>query len=80
MKGALETALPTPFRIPPGIDLVPINRITGASAPLGQPTTILEAFKAGTEPGVAVTDETNNLATPGQGPATDVDQGTGGLY
>jgi penicillin-binding protein 1A len=80
MKGALEDALPTPFRIPPGIDLVSIDRISGAPAAPGGPTTLLEAFKAGTEPGVAVTDETNNLATPGQGPATDVDQGTGGLY
>ncbi|HTZ69039.1 MAG TPA: penicillin-binding transpeptidase domain-containing protein, partial [Acetobacteraceae bacterium] len=80
MKGALENSLPIPFRIPPGIDLVSINRITGEPAAPGGPLTILEAFKAGTEPGVAVTDQTNNLATPGQGPATDVDQGTGGLY
>jgi hypothetical protein len=42
--------------------------------------TILEAFKAGTEPGIAVTDDTNNLSAQGKGPATDVDQGTGGLY
>jgi penicillin-binding protein 1A len=80
MKGALENALPTPFRIPPGIDLVSVNRISGESAPAGAPMSIMEAFKAGTEPGIAVTDETNNLAAPGQGPASDVDQGTGGLY
>ncbi|HWA30896.1 MAG TPA: penicillin-binding protein 1A [Rhizomicrobium sp.] len=80
MKGALENEPATPFRVPPGIDLVPVNRITGDPASLGGPQTILEAFKAGTEPGIAVTDETNNLSAQGKGPATDVDQGTGGLY
>jgi penicillin-binding protein 1A len=80
MKGALENEPATPFRVPPGIDLVSVNRITGDPAPPGAPTTILEAFKAGTEPGIAVTDETNNLSAQGKGPATDVDQGTGGLY
>jgi penicillin-binding protein 1A len=80
MKGALESQPATPFRVPAGIDLVPVNRITGAPAALGGPLTILEAFKAGTEPGIAVSDETNNLSAQGKGPATDVDQGTGGLY
>ncbi|HEY7978725.1 MAG TPA: penicillin-binding protein 1A [Rhizomicrobium sp.] len=80
MKGALENEPATPFRVPAGIDLVPVDRITGAPASPGGATTILEAFKAGTEPGIAVTDETNNLSAQGKGPATDVDQGTGGLY
>jgi penicillin-binding protein 1A len=80
MKGALENEPATPFRVPAGIDLVPVDRISGAPAALGGATTILEAFKAGTEPGIAVTDETNNLSAQGKGPATDVDQGTGGLY
>ena len=81
MKGALQDAPPTPFRVPPGIDLVSINRISGAPAAPGSDGSILEAFKAGTEPGLAITDDApNNLSTPGQGPATDVDQGTGGLY
>ena len=81
MEGALQYAPPTPFRVPPGIDLVSIDRISGANAPAGGSTTILEAFKAGTEPGVAITDDTNNLNNPQtNSPATDVDQGTGGLY
>lgn len=80
MKGALENEPATPFRVPPGIDLVPVNRVTGDPASLGAPTTILEAFKAGTEPGIAVTDATNNLSAQGKGPASDVNQGTGGLY
>src|ERR1700761_3302987 len=53
MKGALENSLPHPFRIPPGIDMVSVDRISGAPAAPGGATTILEAFKAGTEPGVA---------------------------
>jgi penicillin-binding protein 1A len=80
MKGALENQPATPFRVPAGIDLVSIDRISGAPASPGGATTILEAFKAGTEPGIAVSDETNNLSAQGKGPATDVDQGTGGLY
>jgi penicillin-binding protein 1A len=80
MKGALEDAPATPFRIPPGIDLVSINRITGASASPGGDTTILEAFKAGTEPGLAITDEASPAKTENTGPGTTVDHGTGGLY
>ncbi len=81
MKGALEDAPPTPFRVPPGIDLVSINRITGASAAPGGDATILEAFKAGTEPGLAMTDETGTATnTENTGPGSTVDQGTGGLY
>ncbi|MGN6517544.1 MAG: penicillin-binding protein 1A [Rhizomicrobium sp.] len=80
MKGALENEPPIPFRVPPGIDLVSVNRITGDPAPAGGAMTILEAFKAGTEPGIAVTDDTNNLSAQGKGPASNVDQGTGGLY
>ncbi len=80
MKGALENAPATPFRIPPGIDLVSIDRISGASAAPGGATTILEAFKAGTEPGLAITDETGAPNTENTGPGSTVDQGTGGLY
>ena len=79
MKGALENAPPTPFRIPPGIDLVTINRDTGALADPGSPGSIVEAFKAGTEPGVADASQ-NNPLQQSTGPASDVSQGTGGLY
>ncbi len=39
-----------PFRIPPGIKLIRINRKTGMRAGAGDKTAILEAFKPGTEP------------------------------
>ena len=53
MEGALENVPPTPFRVPPGIDFATVNRITGAPAAAGAPGSILEAFKAGTEPTLA---------------------------
>jgi len=80
MKGALSDQPPTPFRMPPGIDLVSIDLNTGAPAPPGDPHAILEAFKAGNEPGVAETAPLTNAANPNNNPANDVSQGTGGLY
>lgn len=80
MKGALDGVPPTPFRVPAGIDFVTIDRNTGALASPGAPGTILEAFKAGTEPGVADTVDSNAPVQQNQGPASDVSQGTGGLY
>jgi penicillin-binding protein 1A len=78
MKGALADALPTPFRIPPGIVLVSIDRINGTKAAPGAPGTIMEAFKAGTEPGVD--QGPFDPTTENNGPGTDVSPGTGGLY
>ena len=80
MKGALSDQPPTPFRMPPGIDLVSVDLNSGALAPAGDPHAILEAFKAGNEPGVAETAPLTNAANPNNGPANDVSQGTGGLY
>ncbi len=51
MKGALADQPPTPFRVAPGIELVPVNAKTGDPAPAGSPGSIMEAFKAGTAPG-----------------------------
>jgi len=79
MKGALEGVPPTPFRIPPGIDLVTVNHDTGQLADPGSPGAIVEAFKAGTEPGLADANG-NNPAQQNNGPPSDVSQGTGGLY
>ncbi|GAA0531807.1 penicillin-binding protein 1A [Rhizomicrobium palustre] len=86
MKGALETKPATPFRVPPGIELIPVDRLTGNLVPAGTPGSIQEAFKAGTapgEPGAAPTmviggDQPATTATQGQAPG--VEQGTGGLY
>jgi penicillin-binding protein 1A len=80
MKGALSDQPPTPFRMPPGIDLVSVDMNTGALASPNDPHAILEAFKAGNEPGVAETAPLTNAANPTNNPANDVSQGTGGLY
>jgi penicillin-binding protein 1A len=85
MKEALAGVPPIPFRVPPGIVFVPVDRFSGAEVPAGTPGSIEEAFRAGTEPGVAGIDDasTATMNTQGQttfGPATNVGEGTGGLY
>src|SRR5206468_3921566 len=78
MKEALANQPPTPFRVPQGIIEVPINPITGSVVADGAPGSILEAFKAGTEPGAgyAVSDISD---VPGQAalPATAADEPPG---
>ncbi len=68
MKEALASEPPTPFRVPQGIIEVPVNPITGNEVQDGTPGAILEAFKAGTEPGAgyAVSDIND---VPGQAAA-----------
>jgi penicillin-binding protein 1A len=91
MKGALADAPPTPFRVAPGIEEVPIDWISGDPVPPGTPGAVMEAFKAGTAPGEAnapvasVAGSDNGAPTvPGRSGATgapgSVDEGTGGLY
>ncbi len=84
MKDALAEQPATPFRTPPGIILVSVDRITGEPESAGSAGAIQEAYKAGTEPGSAsYLDQTaaqtaqKPVATT-QGPT--VDEGTGGLY
>jgi penicillin-binding protein 1A len=48
MKMAMKGKKAIPFRIPPGIRLVRINRKTGSRAQPGDPDAILEAFKPDT--------------------------------
>ena len=50
MAGALQGQPAIPFRIPPGIRLVRVHRVTGLPARSGERKVILEAFKPGTEP------------------------------
>jgi penicillin-binding protein 1A len=77
MEGALADKPPTPFRVPQGIILSPINPYTGASVPEGTRGSIMEAFKPGTEPGsgYSVSDLDGNVvpaaATAVDAPATD---------
>jgi penicillin-binding protein 1A len=51
MQAALADQPATPFRIPPGIEMVRINPTTGALARPDEKNAILEAYKPGTEPG-----------------------------
>ncbi len=86
MKGALADVPATPFRVPPGIEFVPVDRMTGAPVPQGAPGSIMEAFKAGTAPGdpgappTMVIGGDTPAAAAGPNAATGVEQGTGGLY
>ncbi len=64
MKEALKDAPPTPFRVAPGIEEVPIDWKSGNPVPAGTPGAIMEAFKAGTAPGEA------NAPAPGMDDAT----------
>jgi penicillin-binding protein 1A len=50
MQAALADQPATPFRIPPGIEMVRINPTTGALARPDEKNAILEAYKPGTEP------------------------------
>ena len=52
LETVLKTQSKVPFRIPDGVTLAPVNRITGEPTYIGAPDFILEAFKPGTEPSV----------------------------
>jgi penicillin-binding protein 1A len=93
MKEALADAPPTPFRVAPGIEEVPVDWKSGAPVPPGTPGAIMEAFKAGTAPGeanapgAAVDDVGAAAPVPGTvsasqstTPPASVGEGTGGLY
>lgn len=73
---ALAKVPPTPFRVPPGISLVRINRETGQLARPNDPKTILEAFKPGTEPNG---EDPEGLAGSPLAPASGT-ANIGGLY
>ncbi len=51
-----------PFRVPEGVRLVPIDRLTGEPGILGQSGVILEAFRPGTEPSRQSVDEESGLS------------------
>ncbi|MEE8505826.1 MAG: penicillin-binding transpeptidase domain-containing protein, partial [Kiloniellales bacterium] len=76
MSAALKNQPAIPFRIPPGIRLVRINRETGRVARAGDKKVILEAFMPGTVPSgdEAVIDGGYNPLTG------ELSGGTSGLY
>ncbi len=85
MQMALADKPPIPFRVPPGLSFIPIDRRTGLRAQAGDPDTILEAFKPGTAPpdSYSIIGYTDAMGRPlTVAPETDraVIQGTGGLY
>lgn len=50
MKYALKDVSATPFRVPSGVRLIPINPKSGKRGTYGQDNVILEAFKPGEQP------------------------------
>jgi penicillin-binding protein 1A len=82
MKDALADAPPTPFRVPPGISFVSVDRVSGREEPASVPTAIMEAFKAGTEPGIAIGPDSGHVSdeSAATNSQTDIGEGTGGLY
>ena len=67
MREALDEAPAAPFRIPPGMSFLRIDRTTGEPAGPGDGDIILEAFKPGTEPRPGGPDRLS--AGSGEGPS-----------
>ncbi len=70
MKYALKDKAATPFRVPRGIELIPINAKNGKRAVFGEENVILEAFKPGDEPpnsGAVIGDKQIAKTSQGEG-------------
>lgn len=85
MQAAQKDAPPVEFRVPKGLQLIPINRQTGLRAGAGTPGTILEGFKPGTAPPdeysiIGFQDEIGIPRTVSPEAGQAVMSGTGGLY
>jgi penicillin-binding protein 1A len=85
MKVALKDAPPKEFQVPPGLELIPIDRRTGLRAQGSGEGVILEAFKPGTAPPstYSIIGYQDQMGVPQTiSPEADraVATGTGGLY
>ncbi|MGF6226834.1 penicillin-binding protein 1A [Inquilinus ginsengisoli] len=89
MSAALQSKDVPPFRIPPGVNLVKIDRLSGQPAYGSGGDTIWEAFRPGTEPGTGYALDrldggsggTTDEGGTGFGDSVpDATTGTGGLY
>lgn len=85
MKMALADTPPIPFRVPPGMNFIPIDRKTGLLAHGTGAGIILEAFKPGTGPPdtysiIGYTDASGRPLTVAPDSDRAVISGTGGLY
>ncbi|MBP0582958.1 penicillin-binding protein 1A [Labrys sp. LIt4] len=78
MKTALADKAPVPFRVPPGIKLIRIDRKTGMRSEGSG--AILEAFKPGTAPPDNYTVIGSGGGSEGGGGGGPVSMGTGDLY
>jgi len=86
MEEALKDKPPVAFRVPDGLQLIPINRVSGQRASPGAANVIIEAFKPGTAPGEGLSmagfgaeGETGNRRVTREAEKA-VYSGTGGLY
>lgn len=50
MQTAVKGTPPSKFKVPDGMQMIAVNRKTGMAAVVGDPDTIVEAFKPGTGP------------------------------
>ena len=75
MERALADEPALPFRIPPGVRLVSVDAQTGGMPTFASEEIILEAFRPGTEPGMAFS-ENSNLSLSGIGDNSIFGQGT----
>ncbi len=84
MKVALKDKPKKPFKVPEGIELIPIDRRTGLRASAQSEGVILEAFKPGTLPpdSYSVIGFTEDMGRPVTAEEAEhaLTQGTGGLY
>ncbi|GGB44222.1 penicillin-binding protein [Roseibium aquae] len=82
---ALEGKPPVEFRVPPGLQLIPIDKRTGLRVAAGAPGAILEAFKPGMAPPdsysvIGFQDDMGIPRTVSPEAGQAVLSGTGGLY
>lgn len=85
MKEALAGKPPVEFRVPAGLQLIPIDKRTGLRVAAGSPGAILEAFKPGMAPPdsysvIGFQDEMGIPRTVSPEAGQAVLSGTGGLY
>ena len=77
MKLALKDIPATPFRVPAGVRLIPIDPKSGKRGTYGEDNVILEAFKPGEEPPIRSRLVTGGDALASSGVNVGNDSGSG---
>ena len=83
MGQALKNRPAIPFRVPAGVQLIPIDPKSGQRAAYGEANVILEAFKPGEDPSTTTVVIGETIVPIGTGSAASgggITTGTGGLY